>query len=69
MKPFYAPDPYRSSDHDPVVVGLDLNAYDFTGFLAPIANLPAYNGIKAGSAVPIKFSLDGDQGLAVILDG
>ena len=21
---FYAPDPYRSSDHDPVLVGLDL---------------------------------------------
>ena len=69
VESFYSDEAYRSSDHDPVLVGLDLNAYDFTGFLAPIANLPAYNGIKAGSGVPIKFSLDGDQGLAVILDG
>jgi predicted extracellular nuclease len=66
---FYSDQAYRSSDHDPVLVGLDLNAYDFTGFLPPIADLPAYTGIKAGSAVPIKFSLDGDHGLAVILDG
>ena len=69
VESFYSDEAYRSSDHDPVLVGLDLNAYDFTGFLAPIANLPAYNAIKAGSAVPIKFSLDGDQGLDVILDG
>jgi predicted extracellular nuclease len=25
-RPLYAPDPYRSSDHDPVVVGLDLDS-------------------------------------------
>ena len=44
VESFYSDEAYRSSDHDPVLVGLDLNAYDFTGFLAPIANLPAYNG-------------------------
>ena len=66
---FYSDDAYRSSDHDPVLVGLSLNNYDFTGFFPPIANLPALNAVKAGSAVPIKFSLDGNQGLDVILDG
>ena len=66
---FYSDDAYRSSDHDPVLVGMSLNNYDFTGFLSPIANLPALNDVKAGSAVPIKFSLDGNHGLDVILDG
>ena len=28
--PIYAPDPYRSSDHDPVIVGLDLTPSDVT---------------------------------------
>ena len=152
---FYSEEPYRASDHDPVLVGLDLNAapsvdaggpyavveggtvtvtatgtdpdddtltyawdldgngtfetpgqsatfsaagltapdsrtigvqvtdpggltatdtavvdviWKFAGFFAPVSNLPHVNGVKAGSAVPVKFSLDGDQGLA-ILDG
>jgi len=64
---FYAPGPYRSSDHDPVLVGLNLNAYDFTGFMRPLVNPPAYNAVKSGSAVPIKFSLDGDQGLEILV--
>ena len=42
--------------------------YDFTGFFRPVDNLPAVNGVKAGSAVPVKFSLNGNQTLAV-LDG
>ena len=42
--------------------------YDFTGFFGPVDNLPAVNGVKAGSAVPVKFSLNGNQTLAV-LDG
>ena len=150
---FYAPGPYRSSDHDPVLVGLDLNAppsvdaggpyavieggsvtvtgigndpdddaltytwdldgdgtfetagpsatfaagdlqapgsatitvrvsdpsgltatdtavveviWDFSGFFGPITNLPQLTTVNAGSAVPVKFSLAGDQGLAVL---
>ena len=35
IETLYAPDAYRSSDHDPVLVGLDLLAYDFGGFQAP----------------------------------
>jgi predicted extracellular nuclease len=52
----YAPDPYRSSDHDPVIVGLDLNPYEFGGFEPPIRE---ENVAKAGQAIPVKFSLGG----------
>jgi sugar lactone lactonase YvrE len=40
--------------------------YDWTGFYAPINNLPIVNSLKAGQSVPVKFSLHGDQGLAII---
>lgn len=43
--------------------------YDFTGFFAPIDNLPTVNLVKAGRAIPIKFSLNGDQGLAILAAG
>ena len=152
---FYAPDAYRSSDHDPVIVGLDLNApptvdaggpyavieggsvivsatgsdpdgdtltyawdlddngsfetigqsatfsaaglqaplsltirvrvsdgdltatdaatvnviWDFAGFFGPVTASPVVNIANAGAAVPIKFSLAGDQGLAVLATG
>jgi predicted extracellular nuclease len=152
----YAPDAYRASDHDPIVVGLTLNgapavdaggpyvaveggsvtleaqghdpqgealAYDwdldgdgqfetpgqrvtlslagveapaahsvmvrvtdggglastdaaivsviwsFTGFLRPVDNPPVRNRAKAGSAIPIRFSLNGDQSLDILADG
>ena len=39
--------------------------YDFAGFYAPVDNLPTFNKAKAGSAIPVKFSLGGDQGLDV----
>ncbi len=66
---WYAPTAYRSSDHDPVVVGLDLLQYGFDGFFPPIDNVPTVNTVKAGQAVPIKFSLSGDLGLDVFFDG
>ncbi len=40
--------------------------YDFGGFYPPVAPDPALNPARAGSAIPLKFSLAGDQGLAVI---
>jgi hypothetical protein len=44
--------------------------YDWgTGFLSPVDNLPVVNGIKAGSAVPVKFSLKGDKGLGIFTAG
>ena len=39
--------------------------YAFGGFLAPVNPLPTFNALKAGAAVPVKFSLGGDQGLAI----
>jgi uncharacterized protein len=62
----YEPNAYRSSDHDPVVVGLDLLDYDFVGFQPPVANPPSLNTANAGVSIPIKFSLGGNLGLEVL---
>ena len=48
---------------------LTRQSFSFTGFLPPIANPPTVNVVKAGSSVPIKFSLAGDQGLAIFAAG
>ena len=61
----FAPNAFRSSDHDPVLVGLDLLDYDFGGFRPPVNP----NGIttrNAGTSVPIRFSLGGFRGLDVL---
>ncbi|PYE50951.1 hypothetical protein DES52_11618 [Deinococcus yavapaiensis KR-236] len=39
--------------------------YPFTGFFQPVDNLPAVNTVKAGSSIPVKFSLGGNQGLNI----
>ena len=64
----YAPDAYRSSDHDPVIVGFELH-YDFAGFFRPIDNVPELNKARAGSGIPVKFSLNGDFGLDIFAPG
>jgi streptogramin lyase len=43
--------------------------YPFAGFFAPVDNLPTTNAVKAGSAVPLKFSLGGDHGLDIFAAG
>lgn len=43
--------------------------YNFTGFFQPVDNLPTINAVKAGSAVPVKFSLGGNQGLDIFAAG
>ena len=43
--------------------------YNFVGFFRPVDNLPAVNLAKAGSGIPVKFSLTGDQGLDVFEPG
>ena len=40
-----------------------------TGFEKPIVNPPGYTSVKAGSVVPVKFSLGGDRGLDVFESG
>jgi len=41
----------------------------FYGFFQPVDNLPTLNVVKAGSAIPVKFSLNGDQGLNIFAAG
>lgn len=43
--------------------------YDFAGFFRPVDMGGIVNSVKAGSAVPIKFSLHGDQGLDIVATG
>jgi predicted extracellular nuclease len=64
----YEPNAFRSSDHDPVVVGLDIG-YRFAGFFTPVDNAPTLNTVRAGQAVPVKFSLTGDYGLDIFASG
>jgi hypothetical protein len=43
--------------------------YDFEAFLWPVRNRPRVNTWRAGTRVPIRFELGGNQGLDVIEDG
>jgi subtilisin-like proprotein convertase family protein len=43
--------------------------FDFAGFFPPVDNLPTFNTVNAGRAIPVKFSLEGDQGLAIFASG
>lgn len=43
--------------------------YNFSGFFQPVDNLPTWNSVKAGSAIPIKFSLNGNHGLDIFTTG
>ncbi len=47
----------------------EVRAYAFTGFLNPVANSPLLTEMKAGQAVPVKFSLNGAQGASVLASG
>lgn len=43
--------------------------HNFSGFLAPVDELPTVNVIGAGQAVPVKFSLSGNKGLNILAVG
>jgi hypothetical protein len=58
-------DIYAVSFQRPVVADL----YEFAGFFQPVDNNPAVNKAKAGSAIPVKFSLGGDRGLDIFALG
>jgi hypothetical protein len=51
------------------VEGAPGGMFEFTGFFAPVANPPAMNSVNAGRAIPVKFILNGDQGLAIFDQG
>ena len=58
-----------SGHSDTKVRTVQVLPYNFTGFFAPIDNLPAFNEMKAGQAAPVKFSLGGNQGLNILAAG
>jgi hypothetical protein len=43
--------------------------YLFSSFFPPVDNPPTVNMAKAGRAVPVRFSLGGDQGLDILAAG
>jgi hypothetical protein len=47
----------------------DTQSFPFTGFFQRVDMGGVLNGVKAGSAVPVKFSLDGDRGLEIFASG
>jgi Concanavalin A-like lectin/glucanases superfamily len=47
----------------------DMHPYSFTGFFQPVDNAPTVNTTKAGSAIPVKFSLGSDFGLGIFANG
>jgi hypothetical protein len=40
--------------------------YNWSGFFQPVDNIPTINRVKAGSAIPVKFSLGCNQGLNIM---
>jgi hypothetical protein len=44
-------------------------SYNFSGFFRPVDNLPVANVVQAGQAIPVKFSLGGNQGLNIFTAG
>ena len=61
-------DDFYESSHS-FGASLTLTSFTFTGFFDPVKNPPIFNLVNAGRAVPIKFSLGGNQGLAIFLAG
>ena len=58
------------NDNLPSWQPLPPTAYDFSGFFSPVDNPEvATNKAKAGSAIPVKFSLGGDFGPNMFADG
>ena len=55
----------------PVGAACDIGAVEFhlSGFFPPVGNLPVLNQVQAGPAIPVKFSLGGDEGLAIVAPG
>ena len=58
-----------SGHSDTKVRTVEVSPYNFTGFFAPVDNLPVLNEMKAGAAAPVKFSLGGNQGLNIFAAG
>ena len=46
-----------------------VSAHNFSGFFPPVDNPPTVNVVKAGRAIPVKFSLGGNKGLDIFAAG
>jgi hypothetical protein len=79
-----SPDPCVASRHELAGGGAELvvrtshaSAWNFgkrdpfavSSFFQPVDNLPTTNTVKAGSSIPVKFSLGGNQGFNVLAHG
>jgi uncharacterized protein len=63
IESLYAPDMYRVSDHDPVLVGLTpTRSYDTDGFAGPLST--PNRSVKAGSTLPVKIAFTAEDGSA-----
>lgn len=59
----YAPDPYRSSDHDPLVLGIDLEER-CAGLLPTVAGTPGDDALPGTSGRDVVMGLGGDDVLS-----
>ena len=57
------------TDNDTAEEPEEPTTWPWDGFKAPVENLPAVNKVKAGQAIPLKFSLGGDRGLDIFAPG
>ena len=48
---------------------VEVPEYEFSGFRSPVNAAPAFNQMKAGRAVPLKFALGGDFGMDILSAG
>lgn len=58
----------RGNPAAPVTFDVEVG-YAWNGLFNPVDNAPTVNSVKAGSAVPVKFSLGGNQGLGIFAAG
>ena len=63
----FTPTPSATSTPTPTLIPTP--TYVFTGFFPPVDSLPTLNVAKAGSAIPVKFSLGSNFGLNIFLPG
>jgi hypothetical protein len=62
----------NAGESDSATVNYTVNApvgYIWSGFFQPVDNLPTLNQVKAGQAIPVKFSLGGTFGLSIFASG
>jgi hypothetical protein len=58
-----------STDEAFTITVTNVAEWAFSGFRQPVDNLPTLNLVKAGSAIPVKFSLEGNKGMNIFAAG